>query len=90
MAHFEREELEFNRMMLGRTKQMDLLDAADYFSRQLDLYFPEIARQAQFFEPHYGSERKPHTCLVTFTNGQQIIFTADPTKQYGMVEELCR
>lgn len=90
MAKFEREEFEFDRMMMGRTKQMDLLDAADYFSRRLDLYFPEIARRAQFFEPHYGSERKPHTCLVTLTNGQQMIFTADPTKQYGMVEELCR
>lgn len=90
MAKFEREEFEFERMMMGRTKQTDLLDAADYFSRQLDLYFPEIARRAQFFEPHYGSERKPHTCLVTLTNGQQMIFTADPTKQYGMVEELCR
>lgn len=90
MAKFEREEFEFERMVMGRTKQMDLLDAADYFSRQLDLYFPEIARRAQFFEPHYGSERKPHTCLVTLTNGQQMIFTADPTKQYGMVEELCR
>lgn len=90
MAKFEREEFEFERMVMGRTKQMDLLDAADYFSRQLDLYFPEIARRAQFFEPHYGSERKPHTCLVTLTNGQRMIFTADPTKQYGMVEELCR
>lgn len=90
MANFELEELEFNRMMLGRTKQMDLLDSVDYFSRQLDLYFPEIAPQAQFFEPHYGSERKPYTCLITLTNGQQIIFTADPTKQCGMVEELCR
>lgn len=90
MEKFEREAFEFNRMMMGRTKQMDLLDAANYFCRQLDLYFPEIARQAQFFEPHYGSERKPYTCLITLTNGQQIIFTADPTKQYGMMEELCR
>lgn len=69
---------------------MDLLNAVNYFSRQLDLYFPEIARQAQFLEPHYGSERKPYTCLVILANGQQMIFTADPTKQYGMVEELCR
>lgn len=69
---------------------MDLLDAGNYFNRQLDLYFPEIARQTQFFEPHYGSERKPHTCLITLIDGRQMIFTADPAKQYGMVEELCQ
>lgn len=69
---------------------MDLLDAADYFSRQLDLYFPEIARLTQFFEPHYGSERKPHTCLIALIDGRRMIFTADPTKRYGMVEELCQ
>lgn len=90
MENFEREAFEFHRMMMGRTKQMDLLDAGNYFNRQLDLYFPEIAQQTQFFEPHYGSERKPYTCLITLINGRQMIFTADPAKQYGMVEELCQ
>lgn len=86
MATFEYDVASFEHMMKGRTPKMDLIDSVRYFNRQLKFYYPEISARMDYILRDYPN-RKPFSCLVVTNKGERMIFIADPSKQYGMMED---